>query len=114
METVSDLTIASLEGFACFERDEDLEDRGGTTMSTGIPYGGAAQKWHDNPLQEEVDGLRQALSEMQDRHMSEKHRRMNYEETLSDIRVWAKPPHSANSLRQIEMLARNALENNRG
>jgi hypothetical protein len=26
----SDLTIASLDGFACFERDEDLEDRGGT------------------------------------------------------------------------------------
>jgi hypothetical protein len=28
----SDLTIASLEGFACFERDEDLEDRGGLGM----------------------------------------------------------------------------------
>jgi hypothetical protein len=27
-------------------------------MSTGIPYGGAAQRWHDNPLQEEVDRLR--------------------------------------------------------
>jgi hypothetical protein len=26
-------------------------------MSTGIPYGGAAQRWHDNPLQEEVDSL---------------------------------------------------------
>jgi hypothetical protein len=27
-------------------------------MSTGIPYGGAAQRWHDNPLQEEVDKLK--------------------------------------------------------
>jgi hypothetical protein len=32
---VNDLTIASLDGFACFQRDEDLEDRGGlgTTMT---------------------------------------------------------------------------------
>jgi hypothetical protein len=29
---VNDLTIASLDGFACFERDEDLEDRGGLEM----------------------------------------------------------------------------------
>jgi hypothetical protein len=32
MATVNDLTIASLEGFACFQRDEDLEDRGGLGM----------------------------------------------------------------------------------
>jgi hypothetical protein len=30
-------------------------------MSTGIPYGGAAQRWHDNPLQEEVDSLKVSL-----------------------------------------------------
>jgi hypothetical protein len=33
MITPRDLTIASLEGFACFERDEDLEDRGGSGMN---------------------------------------------------------------------------------
>jgi hypothetical protein len=34
-------------------------------MSTGIPYGGAAQRWHDNPLQEEVDRLRIDLERAQ-------------------------------------------------
>ncbi len=52
---MSGLTIASLEGFACFQRDEDLEDRGGTSMV--IPFGGAASKWHENPLQARVDEL---------------------------------------------------------
>jgi hypothetical protein len=28
-------------------------------MSIGIPYGGAAQRWHENPLQEEVARLRE-------------------------------------------------------
>jgi hypothetical protein len=35
---MSELTIASLEGFACFERDEELEDRGGVEVSMRLRH----------------------------------------------------------------------------
>jgi hypothetical protein len=41
-------------------------------MSTGIPYGGAARRWHDNPLQEEVDRLRAALEVIMASHEADK------------------------------------------
>jgi hypothetical protein len=52
---MNDLRIASLEGFACFQRDEDLDyEKAGGEM---IPPYGAASKWHENPLAERVREL---------------------------------------------------------
>lgn len=52
---VNDLTIASLEGFACFERDEDLEDRGGLEMAVRVRVEG----FHGDTKTTEVQTLEQ-------------------------------------------------------
>jgi hypothetical protein len=63
---MSDHTIGSLEGFACFQRDEDLEDRGGLEMPIGeYPWRALEITW-GNPLQEEVDRLRVKLEHLKD------------------------------------------------